>query len=314
MSAPTLFTYLQDTQTLLRETKQTEIDPGDLIRWINRARREIAMRSQSVRVLTPISGAIISASVTSGGSGYSNSPTVTVTPPDFPSGTGLNPGGVQATATATASAGTISAVSVSFGGAGYFQPSLTITDATGTGAKATPKLSFINQLQANREVYNFSDIDLSQFPGVDAVYAVKSISVLFSNYRYSLAVPSFSSYQSCVRTYPFGFTYTPVCAAQFGSGTNGSLFVYPIPSQAYQFELDCLCLPQDLIDDQSVEVLPQPWTDSVVFYACHFGMMSLMNFNAGRMYLELFNEFVNRNSTAARPGRRPAPYGRPFWG
>ena len=312
MSSPTLFSYMKDAQTLLRESKQTEIDPEDLINWINRARREIALRTSCLRIITPITGACISASVTSGGHGYT-APTVTISPPDYPSGTKPFPNGDQATATATLSAGTIAAVNVTYGGAGYYIPVATITDQTGVGATAAVKTSFVNQMQQGREVYDLSDVNLSMFPGIDSIFYIESISILYAAQRYSLMVPSFSSYQAMVRQFTQQYEYTPFFAAQLGQGTSTSMFLFPLPSTNWQMEWVCRCLPQELIDDQSVEALPQPWTDSVVYFACHFGMLSLMNFNASRMYLDLFNEYCHRHSVAARPGRKVNPYGRPMW-
>ena len=129
----TLNDYLQQTQRFTREQGQSFLNPQDLIDYVNRARREVAMRSQCVRVLTPVSGAITTASVANPGSGYT-APTVVITAPDYPSGAGSNPNGAQATAAAIVQSGTIAAVNITYGGSGYFQPQATITDPTGTGA------------------------------------------------------------------------------------------------------------------------------------------------------------------------------------
>lgn len=308
-----LFDYLKQTQRFLRDARQEFNDPADLIDYVNRARREIAMRAQCLRVLTPISGQCISASVTNAGTGYTSTPTVTISDPDFPSGTLPFPNGDQATAAAIVSGGSVASIDVTYGGYGYFQPTATILGGGGTGATATLALSYINQLAAGQEVYAFSSVDLSSFPGVQSVYLIKSVSLLYSNYRYSLACPSFSSYQASLRAYPLQYQYVPFYCAQYGQGTAGSFFMYPLPSQAYQMEWDTLCLPQDLTDDQSVEALPQPWTEAVPYFAAHLAYLELQNHNFARGYKELFDEFMHRYSVYARPGRVSNPYGRPFW-
>src|SRR5215472_5067539 len=96
----TLNGYMQATQRFLREQKQDFIDPDDLIGFVNRSRRETVMRTKCLRGLTPISGQIVSWTITNPGSGYSANPTLTITPPDFPSGVLPKPNGDQATATA----------------------------------------------------------------------------------------------------------------------------------------------------------------------------------------------------------------------
>jgi hypothetical protein len=302
--------YLQQAQRFLRDAKQEKVNADDLRSYVNRARREVAMRAECIRVLTPISGQIIGWTVTDPGSGYSAFPTLTVSAPDFPSGTGPFPNGDQATATAAIIGGTFSAVNSVYGGAGYFQPQMTITDPTGTGASVTPVMSFINQLEQGREVYPFSSVDLSQFPGVESIYFARSVSIIYANYRYSLPVYSFSTYQAMIRQYPFQYQYVPTFAAQFGQGTSGSLYMYPLPSQVYQYELDCSCLPQDLLTNNSVEAIPGPWTDAIPYFAAHLAYLELQNFNYAKGYFDLFDTMMNRYGSYARRGRVSNPYGR----
>lgn len=302
--------YLMQTQRFLRDQRQDLIDPGDMVSYINRARREVAMRAQCVRRLTPISGAVITASVTAGGSGYTNSPTITITAPDFPSGQGPFPGGDQATALAIVQSGSIVAVDIAYGGAGYWQPQATITDSAGSGAAVSLNLSYLNQTVASQEQYPFAAVDLSMFPGVQSIYAIQSVSLLFSNYRYSLSCYSFSTYQALIRQWAQQQNYVPAVCAQYGQGVDGSFFMYPIPSQAYQLEWDCLCLPQDMTTNLSQEVIPDPWTDSVPYYSAHLCYLELQNFNAAKGYMDLFDKNLLRYSQYARPGRATTYYGR----
>jgi hypothetical protein len=306
-----LFEYLKQVQRFAHDAKQEQLDPQDLIAYVNRARREVAMRSMSVRVLTPISGQIINYSITNSGSGYTN-PTVIVSPPDFASGQPPYPNGAQATASAIVTNGSITQINNLYGGQGYFQPVISITDPTGSGVTVVPQMSFINQLNQGQEVYPFSAIDLSAFPGVGSVYIVKSLSVIYSNYRYSLPVYSFSTYQAMIRQYapPGIYQYVPTFAAQFGRGTSGSLYVYPLPSQQYQFELDCFCLPSDLTTDQDYEVIPAPWTDAIPWLATSYAFFELQNFNFALGYQKQFDDWMSKYSKYAQPGRVSNPYGR----
>lgn len=306
----TLHDYQQDVQRLLREQKQILANPTDLTRYINRARREVAMRSQAIRFLTPISGAILSCAVTDGGAGYSATPTVTISEPDFPSGGVNSPNGRQATATATVQAGIIVGIDITDGGAGYFQPIVTITDTTGADATATLAVEAISQLNTGQEQYRYSDIDVSSMSGVESVYFVRSASIIYSNYRYSLPSYSFSTYQARIRNYPAGsYQYVPTFFSQFGQGASGTLFFFPLPSQVYQLELDCQCLPSPLVTNQSVEVLPEPWTDAVMYFAAHFFYLEAQNLNGAKGCLELYERFAQRYSDYSRAGRITNPSG-----
>jgi hypothetical protein len=97
---------------------------------------------------------------------------------------------------------------------------------------------------------------------------------------------------------------------QFGQGTNGNLLMYPIASQQYQFEVDCLCLPSDLISDLQYEALPEPWTDAVPYLAASLCYQELQNLNAAKYYQQTYDEYVHKYSAYARPGRISNPYGR----
>lgn len=304
-----LFDYMKSTQRLIRDARQELINPQDLIEYVNVARREVAMRSQCVRRLTPISGSIKSIDIQNGGGGYTN-PTVTITPPDFPSGNLPYPNGAQATAVCSMLGGVITSVNIIFGGSGYFQPLVTISDPTGTGAVLTPNLSGFNELQQGQEVYPFSNVDLSMFPGIDSIYMIRSVSIIYANYRYSLPCYSFSTYQANIRNYPFQYQYVPTICSQFGQGTDGSFYFYPIPSQAYQMEWDAFCLPSDLVSDNDFDAIPHPWTDAVKYFAAHQAFLELQNWNSARGMLDLFDQFVKRYGAYARPGRVSNPYGR----
>lgn len=306
----TLNDYLKQTQRFLREQKQEFINAEDLIEYVNRARREVAERTQCVRRLTLSSGAIISASIVSVGSGYSNSPTLTISTPDFPSGTLPFPNGAQATGNLTVAGGALTTCNITYGGSGYFQPVATITDATGTGGSVALTVSPINTLNLGQEVYPFSAIGVQSFPGVASVFAIQSVAVIYANYRYALPMYDFSTYQAKIRQYPFQYQYVPAFCSQFGQGTDGSFYAYPLPSQIYQWEFDCFCIPQNLTTNLSVDVIPQPWADIVPYFAAHLAFLEIQNLNAANYYMDLFDKMTLRKSQYARIGRRVNPYGR----
>lgn len=303
-----LYTYMKDMQRFVRDTTQKLVNPADLIEFVNRARRTVAERAQCIRVLAPISGSVTVITVTAGGANYTN-PTVTISPPDFASGAGNYPLGQQATATATVVLGIITDIQVTFGGSGYFQPTVTITDSTGTGAAGTASISPIAATVGGKEVYKFTDVPLDNFPGVASILTVISTSFIYANWRYSLPCYSFSTYQAKIRKYPLQFSYVPSMCAQFGQGTSGSIYMYPIPSTIYQFEWDAICLPIDLETDQDFEAIPQPWQDAVAFLATHYVFLNLQNMNAANYYYQQFEAMMRLFSASARPGRRSNPYG-----
>lgn len=267
------------------------------------------MRSQCIRVLSPVSGPISSIQVGNGGSNYTD-PTLTITSPDFPSGQLPYPAGLQATATAIVTAGRITGATITQSGSGYFQPVIMITDPTGSGAVLTAQTTPIMTTQQNQEVIPFSTVPITPGLGIGSVYFVQSIAMIFNNYRYELAVYPFTLYQGVVRRYAQAYLYVPVVGAQYGRGTNGTLYVYPIPSTIYQIELDCFCLPEDLLNDQSIEAIAMPWTECIPYFATHLAFHEKGDFNAARYFKDLHDEMCHKYSAYASPGRISNVYGR----
>lgn len=293
----------------MRDRRQLALNTDDIVHYINRARRDLALRTQSIRRLPPVSGSIVTIQVATPGSGYTN-PQVSITAPDFPDGQKLYPAGAQAIATAQQIGGQLSNISVDFGGFGYFQPAVMITDPTGSGATATAQVSPIMTVNPFQEIYNFSDFPLSTFPGIESVFAIFSGSIIFNNFRYMLLNYPWTQYQALVRSYPQQYYYVPTVMSQYGQGSGGSIYMYPLPSALYQWEADCLCLPSDLEDDEDFEALPDPWTDAVPYFAAQMCYLELQNFNYARAMMELYQQMTSRYSAGARPRLLINPYGR----
>lgn len=304
-----LYEYQKMTQRFVRDQQGRWIDPGDYTDFINRARREIAGRTQCLYNVSQISGGITAINVTAPGSGYT-APVATITPPDFPSHAGSNPSGIQATAQATQIGGQLASVNLIQGGSGYFQPSVTITDPHGTGATAAAVISPLSVTMADKEVYLFSDIPLNNFPGYDSILFVQSVAFIYANYRYVLPCYPWTIYQAMIRQYPNQYLYVPTMCAQLGQGNTGSIYMYPIPSAVYQMEWSFVALPSNLLSDNDVEAIPQPWQDGVPYFAAHLCYLELQNLNAAQYYLGLYEKMVGNYSRYARPRRLVNPYGR----
>ena len=302
-----LFEYQKQVQRLLHDQRQRQINPDDIRNFINRARREIAMRTQSIRLVPPTSGAIVAIHVTNPGSGYTN-PTVVISAPDYPNHLRVNPMGAQATASAFAIGGQILSVSVTYGGDGYQIPAATILDPTGSGATLSIELEPIWTTVFGQESYNLSDIPLGHFPGVSKVFAVRDVAMIYANYRYILPCYPWTTYQAFIRQYPNQYIYVPTFCTRFRPGTQGSWNFYPLPSTVYPWDWDCLGLPADLADDQSMEALAEPYTDAVPYMAAAFCMEELQNYNVARYYQDKYDTYVKRYAAYAQPGIITNPY------
>jgi len=161
-----------------------------------------------------------------------------------------------------------------------------------------------------RESYPFSAIPTPSASGYGQIIAVRGISILFGDFRYSLQKVSFSKYQAQIRTYANSYEDVPKVSAQFGQGVSGSIYMYPVPSYAYVMEWDCLCLPQDLTTDADIELLPYPWTDSVQYYAAYKALEASGNFASADRFFGKFMSYMNKARTDSQPAATVNWYGR----
>ena len=208
---------------------------------INEARRQVAMRGQCVRALSPIAGPISAITVSSGGSGFVTAPIIGISQPDFPTGFLPFPNGEQAAATATISGGSVATVGLTNRGAGYFMPAITITSGGGAGASAAAIINNITYTNSGQEQYSFASIlpaVQSIYSGIQSIVSIRSVAFIWGTYRYVRIACSFSRYQAYVRTYSNAYEYIPAVVTQYGQGVAGTLFMYPVPNSQYQFECD----------------------------------------------------------------------------
>jgi hypothetical protein len=122
---------------------------------------------------------------------------------------------------------------------------------------------------AGQEKYDFADIDLSGYPGTTHIYAVRSIAVIWGNFRYVINRCSWGRYQSMIRNLAGNWQFIPSHAAQFGQGTQGSIYLYPVPSEELPMEWDCSLIPADLKTDSDEEPIPDTWHNPVRLYAAY---------------------------------------------
>lgn len=108
-------------------TASTAVTIGQQLYYSNRLYTVTASGTTHASTAPTITGTIASIPVTNGGSGYTSSPTFTVSAPDVT-------GGNNAVVTANLSGGVVTSITVSSGGTGYINPpTITISGGGGTG-------------------------------------------------------------------------------------------------------------------------------------------------------------------------------------
>lgn len=282
-----LTAYLLATRRLLHDAQGKQFTDSELTTDINSARARIGLDTGSVRGLFtfffsagqetyPYSGALAALTIADPGSGYTAAPTIT-----FSGG-----GGSGATASASISSGTLSAVTIMANGSGYTAaPSVTITGGT-SGSSGTISASIMSALDIN------------------------SITVNYQNTWQMLGYCGFTQFQARARYYR-ATTGNPEWWSEgpsSGSGGGRTFYVFYIPNQSYQTDIDAIVTPNALVDDTTPEQMSYPTTDLIPYYAAY-----LAKFNQGMMeesakFLQIYDELMRRGKASSYQRRIPNPY------
>jgi hypothetical protein len=299
-----LSTYLIEVTNLLNDPYFQFYPQVTLVNFINRARDKVAQDTQCVRFMPPSSGSFVSITVTNGGSGYT-APTVTISAPDA-----VGAGYTLATATATVVGGVITAITLTNVGSGYCFPNITITDTTGSGATTSYTLTSFLSTIPNQESYSLASASalIPSSAGIREIYGVQSVNVSWGSMIPQLRRRAFSDFQAKYRAWNIGAQNFPEVWSQYGQGSGGAIYVYPIPAQVSQMIWDCYCLPSFLVDDTSIDALPDPYSSAVQYYAAYLAYMNAQRRDDAEWMRSQYERRNLENAAASQPTQIPDPY------
>lgn len=280
--------YILQVRRLLHDANANYWSDSELLDDINQARNRIALDSASLRSLVnfylsngqesyPFQGGLAALGVSDAGGGYTSTPTISFT----------GGGGSGATAVATLSSGTISGVTITGNGNGYTAAPTVVLSTAGETATATITASILKALD------------------------ILSISVNWGNSWITLGYTYFTQFQAKARFYrnttgqPAVWSKGPVNTTAGGD----SFYIFQIPSDSYQCDIDAILLPNALVDDTTPEQLQYPYTDLVQYYAAGLAKQKQQQMDEAAAFMKMY-ETMLRQYTAAKYQRRiPNPYG-----
>lgn len=297
--------YRTNVRDILHDPNANFYSVAAVDRWINRARKQVAQKGQCVRILPPATASVSAVPVTAGGSGYTTA-TVTISAPDS-----SFRGNVQATATANLSGGAVASITVTAAGAGYVAPATATIEGDGTGATATVTLGSHVVTVPNQEVYLLSDIAalVPSQPGLDKIIGVQSIAVSWGSLKPTLSFRDWSFFQFYLRSNSMSYQNYPLYWSQYGQGTTGSIYLWPVPNEYSAMEMDCFFDVADLSDAQTADLIPTPWTEPVFYYAAYLAYLNAQRYDDARTMLGEHERLMAQARMTVSPPRTPDPYG-----
>lgn len=302
----TLSEYLMQTRALLNDPSAQFYSTVNLTRWINLGRKKVSQDAQCVRIKCRSSATILTITVTDGGAGYTTAPTVTITAPNA-----YGVGFTQATATAHLTGDAVTTVTVDVNGTGYVTATVSFSGGDGSGATATANLSSFLHTVVSQEVYDFataSAVIQDQEEGAFEVVGVQTVAVSWGASKPVLRQYPWSAFQAYLRSVNIVSQNYPSIWAQYAQGVRGSVYLFPIPATLAQMEWDCYCTTADLVDDESIDLIPYPWTEVVPFYACYYAYLNAQRGDDAQRMLADYKRLVIEGRMGSTPAVVPSFY------
>lgn len=239
--------YQNDTTALLRDGGYYFNSQFQVTRWINEARRLLAMRTGCI--LRLVTGQSAFGATSQPGYAIPGATQPDALPQAFPYGANMAAGAGSAAygASATPVAGSTA-----------LSPMMTIP-----GVERYPYVTFFNSYLKQ------------QHAGCDRVNDVISLSVSWGGVsKPALDWMPWDEFQAYCRAYNiFNMAY-PAVWTVLNDGTFGEVFMFPIPTQANPIDASVSCLPSSLNSDNDFDAIPDTFADSVKFGAAALAFMS----------------------------------------
>lgn len=97
----------------------------------------------------------------------------------------------------------------------------------------------------------------------------------------------------------------PSTFAEQTPGVAGTMYVNPIPDQAYTSSFDVVCYPIALATDGDVEIIPYPWTEAIQYFAAYLAYLSRQRKADADAMFQRYQLFESRGTQMATPTVTP---------
>jgi len=274
----TLSSYITEVQRLLHDANSVFWTSSELTDYINDARERVARDTGCLRTLqitaTPISNTGVPATIWTAGA--------TVTAGEFV----FNNIFIYEVTVS----GVLGSTAPPYPDSSYtFPPSAPFTDGTATLQYSGPV-----------EVIPFATISTG------TTLDILNVNIYWGNSRIPLRYLPWSNFNAQLR-YWQNYVGRPVCFSIYGQNT---IYVGPVPDQAYVVEIDSTILPTALslsspnVNDQ----IQDPYTTPVAFYAAYKAKYKEQSYGEAEIYKQEYAKQVQAVLNSVYTRRIPDPY------
>ncbi len=192
----------------------------------------------------------------------------------------------------------------------------------GAGQPGSPSYQSFTTI-ANVEKYSFGYAKpflVANNAGLRDIIDVISVSVCWGGNRPSLNWLPWEDLQAYARSTAISVTAYPFLWSTLGSGAKGQVWLFPIPqvtalmsspnatAPAGEMEWQATALPSYLYSSSDYEAIPEPFCDSVKYWAAGLAFLGSQRFGMAAVMKALFFESLGIDNTASDRGKTTSFY------
>jgi hypothetical protein len=144
----------------------------------------------------------------------------------------------------------------------------------------------------------------------NTVLDIVNINLYWGNTRVPMDYLPWSDFNARLRFWQ-NYIGRPLAYSIYG---QQQIYLGPVPDQTYQIEIDCVVLPNalNLSTSTSTDVLNDPYTKPVQFYAAYLAKFYEQSFGESEIYKQEYQKQINSVLNSVFTRRLPSAYSSPF--
>lgn len=155
----------------------------------------------------------------------------------------------------------------------------------------------------------FNPVLQAQYAGVKSIVDTIACSINWGgNFRPTLNWMPWDELQAYCRSYSNQTTAYPSVWSVFNDGEFGEIWLFPVPSQSLEIELDVCCMPKDIYSDDDFDAIPEGFREAVKFRAASLAFLTSYRYQEAQAMEQMFAERLGIETVAVDRGKTPSMY------
>jgi len=152
------------------------------------------------------------------------------------------------------------------------------------------------------ETLNISTLTLPSW--AEQILDILNINLYWGNTRIPLRYMSWTQFNAELRFWQ-NYTGRPIAFTRYG---QNQIYFGPVPDQVYVIEVDTILLPVPLTSDSQTEVILEPYTSPVAFYAAYKAKYKEQSYGEAEIFNAEYKKQLLAAINSSFTRRLPTPY------